>query len=574
MSLYKFAYQLLGSKKRVYNLSNLYYFLSVIISAFIPYLYGYQIDAIASYDLKLSLQVLGVFTALSFLILGLEYINFHYCVKWVASLRSNSRKNAIKYIFKHSHDYFINSQVGRVSRSVSQLGLVTKVLHYKRRFYLDYIPKIIISMFIAFYTNFLLGLITIFLASIFTLISKNLTKRLSKISRNAELQASKVEGFVFDVIANFRLVRLFNLFPKQFSMLSKHSTKLKHASIKRHVTKRNIHYLANVTDLIIKTFIIIFGSYFYLQGQITIGEVVLFFTLAGVIERTLKDISNHLTEITDLESTVRQAKEYIFTEQDEVKGQDQTLGELDIASPTISLQNLNFSYKQKKVLKNINLEVPYKQKVGIVGPTGSGKSTIFTILNRLYPVGKTQFLINKVDTCELEKNSTRQLFANVSQDTVVFHRTIKENLTLGGEYTDKQIKVALKKAHLWDFVEGLPKKLMTKVGERGVKLSGGQRQRLGIARAILRNSPILLLDEATSALDSKTEKDIQDSIDHLMQDRTVIAIAHRLSTLKNMDRIIVLKHGRIVEDGSPAELLKTKGEYYKMWQHQSKGFIK
>ena len=230
----------------------------------------------------------------------------------------------------------------------------------------------------------------------------------------------------------------------------------------------------------------------------------------------------------------------------------------------------------KYIFKDFNLTIEPNQKVGLVGYSGAGKSTLINLLMRFFDIeeGNGGIEIDGQDIRDVTQESLRQNISYIPQDPILFHRTIRENIAYGKlNATEEEIIEASKKANCYEFIMSLEDKFDTLVGERGIKLSGGQRQRIAIARAILKNSKILILDEATSALDSITEKEIQEALKNLMENKTVIAVAHRLSTLDNMDRIIVLDKGIIVEDGTKQELLNKKGLFSKMWEMQKGGFI-
>ena len=214
------------------------------------------------------------------------------------------------------------------------------------------------------------------------------------------------------------------------------------------------------------------------------------------------------------------------------------------------------------------------ERVGLVGRSGGGKTTIVRLLLRLMDVQGGRILVGGQDVTKLSQADLRGLIASVPQDPVMFHRTLRENIAFGRPgASDQEIVDAARAAHVLEFVEGLPDGFDTLVGERGVKLSGGQRQRVAIARAVLRDAPILLLDEATSALDSESEALIQEALWRLMEGRTAIAVAHRLSTVAGMDRLVVLDKGGIVEEGTHAELLTRGGGYARLWERQSGGFL-
>lgn len=226
------------------------------------------------------------------------------------------------------------------------------------------------------------------------------------------------------------------------------------------------------------------------------------------------------------------------------------------------------------MFEGFNLRIAGGEKIGLVGRSGSGKSSLIKLLSRYYDIQRGKITIDGQDISGVTQESLRRQIALIPQDPSLFNRSIMENIRYGRpQATDEEVFDAARRAYIHDFIMRLPEGYQSKVGERGVMLSGGERQRIAIARAILKNAPILILDEATSALDSESEKYIQESLKSLMADKTVIAIAHRLSTLKEMDRIIVMDKGKIVESGSHAALIRRKGVYWGFYAMQSSGFI-
>ncbi|HKR81585.1 MAG TPA: ABC transporter ATP-binding protein [Candidatus Saccharimonadales bacterium] len=252
---------------------------------------------------------------------------------------------------------------------------------------------------------------------------------------------------------------------------------------------------------------------------------------------------------------------------------------LHIKKGAIAFQDVAFTYDKdqkhsQELFAKLDMDVLAGQRIGLVGPSGGGKSTITRLLLRFHEVQAGRILVDGQDIREVPQAELRKHIAYVPQEPLLFHRSIRENIAYGRpDATEAEIITASKRAHAHDFIENLPNGYDTLVGERGVKLSGGQRQRVAIARAILKNAPILVLDEATSALDSESEMLIQDALWRLMENRTALVIAHRLSTVQKMDRIVVLKKGKIAEQGTHKELLAKKGVYAKLWAHQSGGFI-
>lgn len=252
--------------------------------------------------------------------------------------------------------------------------------------------------------------------------------------------------------------------------------------------------------------------------------------------------------------------------------------ELRVTAGRIDFEDVGFRYadadERDRVFDDFTLKIPAGQRVGLVGRSGSGKTTLTTLLLRLEDLTRGRILIDGQDIAHVTQTSLRRQIAYVAQEPMLFHRSIRENIAYGRpEASDAEVERAAREANAWEFIERLPDGLDTEVGERGVKLSGGQRQRVAIARAILMDAPILVLDEATSALDSESERLIQDAFENLMRGRTAIVVAHRLSTVASLDRIVVLSHGAIVEDGTHEELVAAGGEYASLWSRQTGSFL-
>lgn len=252
--------------------------------------------------------------------------------------------------------------------------------------------------------------------------------------------------------------------------------------------------------------------------------------------------------------------------------------ELRVTAGRIDFEDVGFRYadadERDRVFDDFTLKIPAGQRVGLVGRSGSGKTTLTTLLLRLEDLTRGRILIDGQDIAHVTQTSLRRQIAYVAQEPMLFHRSIRENIAYGRPgASDAEVERAAREANAWEFIERLSDGLDTEVGERGVKLSGGQRQRVAIARAILMDAPILVLDEATSALDSESERLIQDALENLMRGRTAIVVAHRLSTVASLDRIVVLSHGAIVEDGAHEELVAADGEYASLWSRQTGSFL-
>ena len=305
------------------------------------------------------------------------------------------------------------------------------------------------------------------------------------------------------------------------------------------------------------------------RGQISTGDVVLTTTLGFTVLHASRDFAMALVDLVQQFAKLGEAVQVLGLPHEMQDAEDAE--PLRVGGGAIAFREVSFSYPSgQPVLKLFNLEVPQGQKIGLVGRSGAGKSTILALLQRHYDPNSGQLVIDGQDIAHVTQESLRNSIAVVQQDISLFHRSLLENLRYGRpDATDEEVFRAVEASRCTEFINRLPQGYDTIVGERGMKLSGGQRQRLAIARAFLRDAPIVLLDEATSSLDTESEQSIQEGLARLFKGRTVIAIAHRLSTLDSFDRIVVLDQGRIVEDGSPAMLLRRKGGVYsRMYSRQ------
>ncbi len=312
------------------------------------------------------------------------------------------------------------------------------------------------------------------------------------------------------------------------------------------------------------------GSYLIVSGRITSGNFVAFIAALMMLYTPLKSVGNNYIAIQNSFMAIDRIFE-ILDLQPTIKDSE-TPKELKEIKKDIVFDHVHFEYVPgREVLHDINLTIPVGKTVALVGNSGGGKTTISALIPRLYDVHKGAIKIDGSDIKNISQKSLRQQIAMVFQDNFLFSGTIRENILLGNEHADeKTIWTALKNACLDEFVKELPEQLETEIGERGILLSGGQKQRLAIARAFVKNAPIVILDEATSALDNKSERVVQEALDNLMKNRTVIVIAHRLTTVQNADKIVVINDGRIAESGTHEELIKLNGAYSALYSMQFK----
>ena len=373
-------------------------------------------------------------------------------------------------------------------------------------------------------------------------------------------KAAIVDGEMVDVISNMPLVRAFCGLSHEHARFD--------ATVGRELIARgrSLRYLeklrilhAGVT-LVLTIALLAWAIRLWQQGGATTGDVVLVCTLGLSILNATRDLAVALVDVTQ---HVARLTEAIATLLLPHELRDHPEAEpLMRSGAAIAFDNISFQYPGgAKVFDRFNLRLQPGQRVGLVGHSGGGKSTLFVLLQRFYDVDQGHIVIDGQDISRVTQQSLREAISVVPQDISLFHRSILENIRYGrpNATDDEVLRAAI--AARCDFVETLPAGLDTMVGDRGVKLSGGQRQRIAIARAFLKDSPILLLDEATAALDAESEEAIREALGRLMRGRTVIAIAHRLATLRSFDRLVVLRSGKILEDGPPDRLMQVQGPY-------------
>ena len=400
---------------------------------------------------------------------------------------------------------------------------------------------------------------------------------IQKIQQEANLLAIKAEDLekanVSDFFTNVDSIKYYGK-EKRINRRYKEITDESKLAARTHWNYFRLYGSVLSIILAVGTFLLIYFSLErFLAGEITLGTLVFIYTaylgLMGPMWMFNNGVRNFYRSMADFQDLF-----YYGKIQNEVKDK-QGAKNLDIQKGTIEFKNVDFSYGKRKIFKNFNLKIKENEKVALVGHSGCGKTTLIKILNRFYDVEKGAILIDDCDIRDFKQESVRGETGIVPQECILFDDTLYNNIKFADPNSSRQeVMNAMKFAQLDEIIVNFPNKENTIVGERGVRLSGGEKQRVSVARAILANKKILVLDEATSSLDSETEHEIQKDLQKLLEGRTSIIIAHRLSTIMNADRIIVMKEGKIIQQGKHFELIKQPGEYKKLWNLQKGGYIK
>lgn len=494
-------------------------------------------------------------------------------VRFFPQARTIVIRDAFDYVNRHSISYFNNEMSGNISNKVSQLN--NGVLEF-----FNFFQNIAYSSLHLFVTVLILGFINLWFLlalSVWLLlvaaIGLFMGRKRSQYSKETSTQQSIANGMIVDSLANYSEIKSFANFKFERYNLLRYLRLLRKAETREQKIRALIHLSLNLIT-VISMLLFMFLSILMLKfGQINTVSFIyantLFMTIAPIVFEITwmsNNVSRTLGQLDSALSTIAVEPEIV-----DMPG----ARKLQAKKCSIVFDNVSFAYKGKDNLFNgLNLEIKPGEKVGLVGTSGAGKSTFIKLVSRYYDVNEGSIKINGVDIRSFTQDSLHQNIATIPQDVCLFNRTLFDNIRYGKTVaSEAEVVAAAKKASADEFIRAFPNGYQTKVGERGVVLSGGERQRIAIARAILKNAPILIFDEATSALDSRSEKHIQKSLKVLMKNKTVIAVAHRLSTLREMDRIVVFEHGRIVEQGTHLGLLRRKGRYAKLYKMQSDGFV-
>ncbi|WOS64510.1 ABC transporter ATP-binding protein [Sinorhizobium fredii] len=484
-----------------------------------------------------------------------------------------------RYLLRQSMTFFANEFAGRVATKVMQTSLAVRETVMKILDVFVYVVSYFTTMLVvvAAADLRLVAPLAIWLV-IYVVIVSTFVPRLQKISKEQADARSMMTGRIVDSYTNISTVKLFSHAGREETYARAGMEEFLD-TVHRQMRKVTLFHICVYTNNCVALFAIgALGIYLWLTSAISVGAIAVAIGLAMRINGMSQWIMWEVSALFENIGTVYDGMG-MMTKAHDIVDQPNAVP-LKAEKGAIRFEDIRFHYgKAKGVIDRLSLDIRPGEKIGLVGRSGAGKTTLMNLLLRFYDLEDGVIRIDGKDISAVSQDSLRSQIGVVTQDTSLLHRSIRDNIAYGHpEATDAQVLVAARKANAWEFIQTLEdnlgrQALDAQVGERGVKLSGGQRQRIAIARVFLKDAPILILDEATSALDSEVEAAIQENLFALMAGKTVIAIAHRLSTLTEMDRLVVLEAGRIVETGSHAELVAKGGLYADLWSRQSGGFI-
>lgn len=489
------------------------------------------------------------------------------------------RWQAHRYLLKQSISFYQDDFAGRIATKVMQTSLAVRETVMKLLDVLMYILIYFTSMLVMIASadvRLMLPMLVWLFAYI--AIQWKLVPKLKAISAKQADARSTMTGRIVDSYTNISTVKLFSHTKQEADYAQDSMMGFLHTVYGQMRLVTIINVLVQGINYLLAFTIAAVSIWLWADDAITVGAIAIAVSLAlrlnGMSQWIMWEISSlfeNIGTVTDGMNTLSKPIEI----EDKPDAKD-----ICVDNGKIDFNDVSFNYGEDSgVINDLNLNIRAGEKVGLVGRSGAGKSTLVNLLMRFHDVEKGHVAIDDQKITDVTQDSLRSMIGMVTQDTSLLHRSIRENILYGDPTaTEAQLEAAISQAQATDFIKDLSDPfgntgLDAQVGERGVKLSGGQRQRIAIARVLLKNAPILLLDEATSALDSEVEAAIQESLYELMQGKTVIAIAHRLSTIAAMDRLIVLDKGKIVEQGTHQELIKSGGIYAQLWAHQTGGFL-
>ncbi len=492
---------------------------------------------------------------------------------WIANyafvgVTGDLRRDLFRHLTGHSQSYFADRMPGTLTSRITATS--NAVFTGENMFVWNVLPPCAATaaaIILVFTVSLPMAVALSLVAGVMVMIMFRLAAAGRPLHYDFASKAAAVDGEMTDIVSNMPLVRAFGGFLREHRRFDTTVTR------EMEARRRSLFYLEKlrifhaVVTIILALGLLAWAIMLWQQGAATTGDVVLICTLGLSVLHATRDLAVALVDITQHIARLSEALSTLLVPHELRDHPEAT--PLVRRGASVKFEHVQFRYGEgQHIFEDLNLSFTPGERVGLVGPSGAGKSTVFALLQRFYDVQAGRILIDGQDIARVTQASLREAIGVVPQDISLFHRSVMENIRYGRpDASDEEVHEAAIAARC-DFIEALPNGMRTLVGERGVKLSGGQRQRIAIARAFLKNAPLLLLDEATSALDSESEEAIREALGRLMSGRTVIAIAHRLSTVRSFDRVVVMQLGKVVQDGPPDHLVLREGLYRQLVQRE------
>lgn len=517
----------------------------------------------------------GIWLAFAFLVLLIAADNLLWRLAgWIASftfvrVTGDLRRDLFRHLTGHSPSYFADRMPGMLTSRVTATS--NAVYTIETMFIWNVLPPCVATLvaigFVTTVSPLMAGVLMVVAGTVVFGMFR-LAAAGKPLHQDFANKAAVVDGEMIDVVSNMPLVRAFCRLGhehRRFDRAINHELTARSRSLLYLERLRIVHALVTV---VLTIGLLAWAVVLWQRGEITTGDVVLACTLGLSVLHATRDLAVALVDVVQHLARLSEALATLLIPH-ELRDHPEAAPLLRFGT-SVEFDKVSFRHPGgRQLFTDLNLRLEAGQRVGLVGPSGGGKSTLFSLLQRFYDLQQGRILIDGQDIARVTQESLRSAIAVVPQDVSLFHRSVMENIRYGRPGASNREVLEAAAAARCDFIEELPQGMRTIVGDRGVKLSGGQRQRLAIARAFLKDAPLLLLDEATSALDSESEEAIRAALGFLMRDRTVIAIAHRLSTVQSFDRIIVLQAGQIVQDGTPDQLTRSEGLFRELLLRQT-----
>jgi len=544
--------------------------LSGVLELLFPVAVNKVIDTVLpTGNFKTIILVCSLLFALYLFSMTLNYIVVYLGHTLGINIETDMRRKLFAHLQKHSFEYYDEKKTGELmSRLTTDLFDISEVAHHGPEDVFITVMSICGAFVLMWNVHEQLAIGTIILIPILAIGLSIFNKKMKNVNRKIYSQLGEFNAGLENSLSGIRVVKAFaneEFEKKIFEGMIQNYRKNKLAFYKTMATSSSFNY---VLMRLITLTSLVFGAYFTIKGELTTGELVGFVLLANTFVKPIERINTMVEMYPKGFAGFKRFNEELARKPAIVDSPNAKVA--PHFNGNIHYDNVSFEYDDgRPVLENINLEIRAGEMVAFVGPSGAGKTTLINLLPRFYDTTKGSISIDGVNIKDYTLSSLRSQIGTVQQDVFLFNGTIRENVLYGKlDASDEEVERAIEAAKLKEVIEEFPEGLETPIGERGVKLSGGQKQRLSIARIFLKNPSILILDEATSALDTQTEQFIQNSFDELSKGRTTLVIAHRLATIKNVDRIIVVTTDGIVEQGTHKELLEKNGHYAELYYAQ------